>query len=84
MGFGKPKQSAEQVRCLMCASQYRDCDTILHHAGRTVDGDYWNSECPECGQYDMMKEEYAQMTEEEFEEKRREFEELHGIELDGD
>ena len=84
MTFGKPKQSAKAVRCLNCGEEYPDYKTTLHHAGRTVDGDFWNSECPECGTYDMMNEEYAQMTEEEFQEKRREFEELHGIELDGD
>ena len=72
MTFGKPKQTNDEVRCLNCGEQYRDYDTILHHAGRTMEGDYWNSECPECGVMDMMNEGLAGMSEEEFKEKQHE------------
>ena len=75
MTFGKPKQTNDKVRCLNCGEQYRDYNTILHHAGRTNEGDFWNSECPECGVYDMMNEKNAQMTEEEFQKKKKENEE---------
>lgn len=70
MTFGKPKRSDEKVRCLNCGESYRDCDTILKHAGRTVEGDFWNDKCPECGMFNMMGEEYYNMTEEEFKEEQ--------------
>jgi predicted ATP-dependent serine protease len=73
MTFGKPKQTSEQVRCLACGEQYRDYDINLKHSGRTEEGDYWNSECPECGRYDLMQEEYAEMSEEEFREEQHHF-----------
>lgn len=72
MTFGKPRQTPDPVRCLNCGEQYRDADIILKHAGRTVDGDYWNSECPVCGVHNGMQEEYAELTDEEFREKQHE------------
>ena len=68
MTFGKPKQTDSKVRCLKCGEQYRDYDIILKHAGRTEEGDFWNSECPVCGTFNLMQEEYAEMSEEEFRE----------------
>lgn len=70
--IGKPRQTAESVRCLNCGEQYRDRDIILRHAGRTVEGDFWNSECPVCGVNNAMQEEYAEMTDSEFRAKQHE------------
>lgn len=72
MTFGKPKTTTEPVRCLECGEEYRDCDIIFKHAGRTEEGDFWNSKCPECGRMNGMQEEYAEMSEEEFREKQHE------------
>lgn len=72
MTFGKPKRHHHPVRCLECGSEYPECKINLKHAGRTVEGDFWNSECPECGTINMMQEEYAEMSDEEFREKQHE------------
>jgi hypothetical protein len=72
MTFGKPKPRPCDVRCIDCGEQYPDGHTILKHAGRTVDGDFWNSKCPECGSYNGMLPEYARMTDEEFLEEQHE------------
>lgn len=79
--FGKPRQTGDPVRCLNCGVRYRDADIILRHAGRihagsgAVDpGDYWNSECPKCGIYNAMSEDYAALTDEEFRAKQHETE----------
>jgi ribosomal protein S27E len=66
MTFGKPKLTSEKVRCLNCGESYPECEITLRHAGRTAEGDFWNSKCPECGVYDMMQEYLAEMSEEEF------------------
>lgn len=68
--IGRPKLTDEPVRCINCGEQYRDCDVTLHHAGRTVEGDFWNSECPCCGKYGSMNDRYAQMSDEEFREEQ--------------
>jgi uncharacterized Zn finger protein (UPF0148 family) len=70
--IGKPRQTDDPVRCLDCGEQYRDHDIILRHAGRTVEGDFWNSECPVCGADNAMQEEYAEMTDGEFRAKQHE------------
>lgn len=70
MSFGKPRLGSERVRCLECGEEYPEHDIQLKHAGRTVEGDYWNSKCPHCGSYNSMGEEYAELTEEEFQEEK--------------
>jgi len=70
MTFGKPKPTDKELRCLACGSVFSDHEAELHHAGRTIDGDYWNTECPECGAYDRMNSEYAKLTEYEFTEEQ--------------
>jgi len=72
MSFGKPRQTDEPVRCLNCGDQYPDHAINLKHAGRSMEGDYWNSECPTCGVNNAMQEEYAQLSDEEFHEKQHE------------
>lgn len=72
MTFGKPKQTAKPVRCIDCGETYPDYETTLHCAGTTEEGSYWNSECPECGSYDSMNEELAELTDEEFRKEQHE------------
>lgn len=54
MSFGKPRLTDKQVFCLNCCEQYPEHDATLKHAGRTVDGDFWNTKCPHCGVKDQM------------------------------
>lgn len=72
MSFGKPKLSPKPVRCINCGGQYPEHDLILHHAGRDEEGDWWNSECPECGRIGSMQPEYAELSDQEFREKQHE------------
>jgi len=73
VGFGKPKRTSEPVRCISCGEQYPEHEIKLIHAGRTEMGDFWNSKCPECGTINAMQEEYAQMSDAEFEDKQQEW-----------
>lgn len=66
MTFGKPKQTSEELRCLACGAQFEDREADLEHAGRTVDGDFWNTKCPNCGVYDRMTADLAELSDEEF------------------
>ena len=70
--FGKPRQTDEKMRCLACGAVFRDHEAELHHAGRTVEGDYWNTKCPNCGSYDRMTKELAELTDYEFTERQHE------------
>ena len=72
MTFGKPKLTTDPVRCLNCGDQYPEKAIELRHAGRSRHGDYWNSRCPTCREYNGMQEEYAQLSDDEFREKQHE------------
>lgn len=70
--FGKPRQSTDTVRCLSCGEEYPERAVELKHAGRTVEGDFWNCKCPECGSMNGMRAEYAELSESEFRAKQHE------------
>lgn len=49
----------KELKCAKCQVVFYDNKDLLRNAGTTREGKtYYNTECPNCGAYDRMSEDY--------------------------
>lgn len=48
-----------RLKCMNCKSVYHDSRKLLHSAGVADGKEYFNTKCPDCGEFDTMSEDYV-------------------------
>jgi uncharacterized C2H2 Zn-finger protein len=51
--------TSKVLKCAHCCAVFYDNRELMETAGQIEGEQYWNTKCPDCGQYDRMNEDYV-------------------------